>query len=116
MKITLTGEPLSTQHAYTTTCKNGKLQRFLNKKAAERLDQYMWEAKSQWGAEPIEDEVVLNVFLYFKSTGKRDIDNYFKLVLDACEGIVYHDDSQITELTVMKFHDKSNPRIEIEIP
>lgn len=36
--------------------------------------------------------------------GRPDADNISKLVLDACNGIVYADDSQIVDLTVTKFY------------
>jgi Holliday junction resolvase RusA-like endonuclease len=35
--------------------------------------------------------------------------------MDALTGIVYEDDSQITEAYVVKDYDKENPRIEINI-
>jgi Holliday junction resolvase RusA-like endonuclease len=34
--------------------------------------------------------------------GKPDIDNVAKLVLDALNGIAYHDDTQVASLTVIK--------------
>lgn len=36
--------------------------------------------------------------------GRPDVDNVSKLVLDACNGIVYADDSQIVDLIVTKFY------------
>lgn len=44
-----------------------------------------------------------------------DIDNYSKGVLDSLKGICFNDDSQITELHILRFDDKANPRVEIEI-
>lgn len=35
--------------------------------------------------------------------------------MDALEGIIYEDDSQIEEVKILKFVDKENPRIEIMI-
>lgn len=45
---------------------------------------------------------------------KPDIDNYFKLVLDALNGTSYEDDNQVTTATIRKRYD-SNPRIELLI-
>lgn len=39
-----------------------------------------------------------------RPTCRPDADNISKLVLDACNGIVYADDSQIVDLTVTKFY------------
>lgn len=33
---------------------------------------------------------------------KPDVDNYAKAVLDACNGLVWHDDEQVSSLTVIK--------------
>ena len=36
------------------------------------------------------------------AVGRTDLDNYVKAVLDACNGIVYHDDRQVTNLVASK--------------
>lgn len=45
---------------------------------------------------------------------KSDIDNYSKAILDACNGIIYKDDSQIVGLWAEKYY-SDNPRAELEI-
>lgn len=47
-------------------------------------------------------------------TKKPDLDNYVKAVLDACNGIAFHDDSAICELQAYKFY-SNNPRVELKI-
>lgn len=49
-----------------------------------------------------------------RPTVKSDIDNYTKSILDACNGVIYHDDSQIVGLWAEKYYSDS-PRAEIEI-
>lgn len=51
---------------------------------------------------------------YLRPTKKPDCDNIAKAVLDALNGIAYHDDSQIVELTVRKRYSET-PRCEITI-
>ena len=59
----------------------------------------------------------LKFFRKYKRASRRfgDCDNLSKAVMDALNGIVYDDDSQIIKITTEKFTDKNNPRIEIEI-
>ncbi|WP_271495944.1 RusA family crossover junction endodeoxyribonuclease [Enterococcus sp. 5H] len=45
---------------------------------------------------------------------KPDIDNYFKAVTDAAEGILYKNDGQIAVVTMQKLY-SLNPRTEIEV-
>lgn len=45
---------------------------------------------------------------------KPDLDNEAKSVLDACNGILYKDDSQIVDLSVSKFYSEE-PRVEIRV-
>ena len=49
-----------------------------------------------------------------RPTKKPDCDNVAKIILDALNGIVYKDDSQIVDLTVHKFFG-NQPRVEILI-
>lgn len=110
--IVLTGDPMSTQNLYI----NAGGRRFKNPKAQERKLQYKWEAKSQWNRPIIEGDVCINMVLYFGTKRKADIDNFNKIAWDSLTGIVYKDDSQITEAHIFKKYDKENPRIEISIP
>lgn len=51
---------------------------------------------------------------FFLGNNRRvDIDNLWKLVSDAGNGIVWNDDSQIVDLTIHKHLDKANPRTEV---
>lgn len=45
---------------------------------------------------------------------KPDTDNYVKSVLDACNGILFKDDSQIVDLYASKYY-SDNPRVEIRV-
>lgn len=111
--ITLTGNPMSTQSLYLTRYGTG--QRVKNPKAqALKLD-YQWQVKSQWRGEPIRGNIIASMVLYFGDKRKHDIDNFCKIALDSLTGIVWEDDSQIQELTIVKEYDKNNPRIEIII-
>lgn len=76
---------------------------------------YQWEAKSQWQAKPLTDELAVSVRFYFKNKRRRDLDNQNKLVLDALTGIVYEDDSQIGELHLVRDYDAKEPRIVISV-
>jgi len=71
------------------------------------------------GLEPMTGELkaVLKFYRKYKRISCRygDCDNLSKAVLDACNGIVYADDSQIVSVTCTKYTDKDKPRIEIEI-
>lgn len=49
-----------------------------------------------------------------RPTKKPDTDNIAKVVCDALNGIAYHDDSQIVELTVSKSY-SDNPKVLVRI-
>lgn len=49
-----------------------------------------------------------------RPTKKPDTDNVAKAICDALNGIAYHDDAQIVELTVKKYYGES-PETKIEI-
>ena len=61
-------------------------------------------------------EAALSGALY--PTGKPDADNIAKAVLDAVNGIAYHDDKQVVSCTVRKrytFRDDDTPRVVVHI-
>ena len=45
----------------------------------------------------------------------RDIDSSLKLLLDAMEGVIYHDDKLVNRLLVTKQKDSEEPRLEVEV-
>lgn len=115
MQIILTGEPRSTGSIYKSHCKFGFPTVYMNHEGKDLKESYQWEAKSQWKDEPMNCPLTIEIKLYFKRGGKHDIDNFGKILLDSLTGIVWVDDSQIEQMIVSKFIDKSNPRIEIDI-
>ena len=46
---------------------------------------------------------------------KPDADNVAKIILDALNGYAYEDDSQVTELTVMKRYDESYEGVRVTV-
>lgn len=108
--ITLSGNPISTNVVWR---RHGHII-YMSKEAKQLKKDYQWEAKSQWHKPIILTDLEIYIKLYFKDNRRRDIDNYHKLSLDALSGIVYTDDKQIKKMTVEKFIDKENPRIELE--
>ncbi len=115
MKITLSGNPQSTNNIYRSTCRGKFATVYMTAEGKALKESYQWEAKSQWKKKPLETDVCLNVVLYFGDKITRDIDNYNKILLDALTGIVWLDDSQVNELHIFKEYDKKNPRIELLI-
>lgn len=111
--IVLTGEPKSTQHIYGLACRGRYPQRYMTPAGKALKEQYRWEARAQWKGKPIEGDVAVRITLYFGTKRKADLDNFNKLSLDALTGIVWHDDSQIAELSLRRAYDKKRPRIVI---
>lgn len=50
-----------------------------------------------------------------KPTKKPDGDNIAKIIFDSLNGIAYKDDSQITELSVIKKYTEDEERVEFEL-
>lgn len=62
-------------------------------------DQVAQAAKVAWGAgiPPAGDKVQIHVTCYHDSAPPLDVDNMLKPIQDALCGVVYHDDSQLTD-------------------
>ena len=114
-KITLKGNPKSTQHIYRSTCKGGFHRRYMIPEGVDIKEFYQLSAKQQWKRKPMLCPCKVEVRLYFETKRKVDLDNFNKLWADSLEGVVYANDNQIAELNITKFYCKENPRIELEI-
>lgn len=85
--------------------------------------------KSAYAGEPYDGAVDVAVIFYIQRpkskprkkaeypTGRPDVDNYAKLVLDALNGIVWVDDRQVVNLSCFKRYadDMASPCIEINV-
>lgn len=107
--ITILTKPVPVNQKYGVI--NGRM--LLQKKYRDTKEAIAWEIRSGWKGEPLTEDVAVNVIIYFGNNRANDIDNYLKIILDAAEGILFENDSQITELHVFKEYDKENPRVEL---
>lgn len=107
--IILTGNPISTQHAYG---QHGKI-RYMKKNAKELKESYWYEAKKIWRRKPLSGILEIEIHLFFGDKRIRDWDNWHKISLDSLTGIVWNDDSQIKKATIIVGYDKERPRIEL---
>lgn len=116
IKLTLLENPISTQHCYKISCKNGIPRLYMSKDCKLRKIDYQWQISQQFKGPLIEYDVEMEVKLFFGTKRRVDIDNFSKLILDSLEeGQVLGNDSQIKKMTVIMGYDKSNPRIELVI-
>jgi crossover junction endodeoxyribonuclease RusA len=66
------------------------------------------------GYRPTSSPVAPSIWLYRpRRTG--DADNALKALLDALNGILWLDDSQVVELHLYRLDDKNNPRVELRV-
>lgn len=49
----------------------------------------------------------------FRPAKMRDLDNNLKVIMDALQGVLFDNDSQIVEIHAFRYDDKLNPRVEI---
>ena len=80
--------------------KNGKGLR-LSEKGKEFRETVQWFIKSKKYI-TFTRKIKVKIELYFKDNRKKDIDNYFKAILDSFNGFLYKDDSLIYELKSTK--------------
>jgi len=115
MKLTLKGEPKSSQAIYKITARGRFASMYMSKIGKKLKIDYQKQASEQYRGVPLAGDIEIGIKLYFGTRRKSDWDNFHKLSMDALTGIVWIDDSQVQKATVEKFYDKGNPRIELEI-
>jgi crossover junction endodeoxyribonuclease RusA len=65
------------------------------------------------GASPVAGPIKLTLRIY-RPRRAGDIDSTLKAALDALQGVLYENDSQIVELRAIRGDDKHNPRVEVD--
>ena len=115
MKITLNGNPVSTQTVYKMRSFGKFVSMYMSKRGKDIKLSYQQQASEQWVGELLEGFLEIDIKLYFGTKRKADWDNFHKLSMDALSGICWVDDVQIQKAVVEKFYDKDFPRIEIKI-
>ncbi len=113
MHIVLLGEPKSTSHIYKYRVRGKFVHGYMSKKGRELKLSYKKQAKKQYKKSPLTGPLEVTVMYYFGTKRACDPDNFFKLVLDSLNGLVWVDDSQIRILTAVMGYDKENPRAEV---
>lgn len=63
---------------------------------------------------PLDGDVVIHLTWYRKAK-RGDLDNRLKQALDALQGHLYANDSQIAEIRLRRREDKRNPRLEVAV-
>ena len=59
---------------------------------------------------PFHGDVAVSLTVY-RARKAGDLDNYLKVLLDALKGVLYFDDSAVTEIQAYREDDKENPRV-----
>lgn len=100
LKLVFSVKPESTNHIYLKS-KRGV---YMSKKGKECKAHIINDTLTQLPADfnKINCDIQMIIELNFADKRRRDIDNYNKILLDAFNGLIYNDDSQITEMTIKK--------------
>jgi len=113
IKITLLGDPRSTQHCYKYRRQGNFISGYMDSKCKSLKVDYKKQIMAQYTSLPFKQHLAVELTLWHGTKRKVDIDNFCKLIFDSLTGLVYEDDSQIMELKITKNYDKENPRAEL---
>jgi Holliday junction resolvase RusA-like endonuclease len=111
--ITILGQVPSKSNGY----KIGNNRLYKSRELKEYEERFLWQnavAKYK-STETIKEKFAIEIFVYFQSN-RSDLDNSAKIILDCLQNCkVIENDRLCHRLTMHKFIDKDNPRIEFEI-
>lgn len=107
--------PLSTNHIYKVSSRPYP-HIYMTEEGKALKEDWQWQLRSQRNSpELLKGELEIYIIVYYEDRRKRDIDNGNKILWDSMSGVIYEDDSQITDCHIAKRYDKKDPRVEIEI-
>lgn len=110
---TIEGEPISKQRPRFSTAKNGRV--YTPKQTRESEEWIGWQIKAAHRELLPDSDTAfgVRVLFYQSNQQRRDLDNMIKLVLDACTGLVWQDDSQVWEIIGHVFRGEETPKTEL---
>ena len=105
----VTGKPVPKQ-----STRFGNKRAYLDPKIEAWQQAVTWEAKAaaqmaDW--DMLTGDVAARLIFYLPDRRRRDIDNLSKAVLDAMNGIIYKDDTQVQKLVVDKKVSRDKPGV-----
>ena len=125
------GVPVAQGRPRFTTV-NGNPRAYDPEKSSEYKIKVGWEAKRHC-AEPLSGAVEVGIQVFvpipkgfskkrvlsalagdIRPTTRPDSDNYGKIIIDACNGILWRDDAQVVDLNIRKWY-SDNPRVEVVV-
>lgn len=86
----------------------------LSKEARAYRERCAFAAAMQWKGAPLTGPVRIHADVFMPNK-RGDLTNREKQLLDAIQGRVIVDDSQVVDMRMVRHTDKDNPRVEIEI-
>jgi Holliday junction resolvase RusA-like endonuclease len=111
--ITILGQVPSKSNGY----KIGNNRLYKSRELKEYEERFMWQnALAKYESnETIKEKFAIEIFVYFQSN-RSDLDNSAKIILDCLQNCKVIDNDRLChKLTMHKFIDKDNPRIEFKI-
>ncbi len=93
--------PPTVNHLYHTFVQGGKIRRVKTKEGKDFINALSLVAKAN-KFKKTDNDCVLEYTLYCKAKGRSDLDNTFKAIQDALNGIAYEDDKQIVKIIATK--------------
>ncbi len=64
--------------------------------------------------EPLDGNVAVFLHVY-RARRIGDLDNFLKATLDACRGVLFEDDKQVTEIHAYRNDDPKRPRVDVVV-
>lgn len=119
IRFFLPGVPPSVNHAYTRFVdRRGHVHRRLTPEAQKWIEDAHLVAKTACkaaGWQPVEQKVVVRIWIRWPNARRHDPDNTFKLLLDSLSNVVYTDDKWALPRVMDWTVDRTNPGIHVEI-
>ena len=113
-KLSADFAPPSVNHLYKNFCRGKTVRRVMTKEGKQFKFALGLIAKSK-KFHLIETDCKLEYTLYCKKKGRTDLDNTFKAIQDALEGIAYIKDSQVVEIHAKKIRDAGRDGFDLTI-
>jgi Holliday junction resolvase RusA-like endonuclease len=115
LQILLDGVHCISKQRPRSYVRNGKIAHYMNNQYTAWKNDIATRLRAAYSGPPLEQMLSLNIVVGYQKAPKGDVDNLAGALMDAANGVLWHDDGQVKRLCIERLDKSGTDSILIEV-